>query len=282
MAPGARLRLLGPVGAAVPRGARAARGRGGRLRPCRVGAAGFARRRDRVAPRGDRRPRLDPASLPELRLSLPNKLFEYLLAGVPVLASDLPVLGGFVNEHGVGLVAEPDDPDEVAAKLVELIKPDRNRELRDAVAVAARGAALGPRVPVAGGHLHAKRWPPPTAASTMRSNPTRIRPRLSRTFSRSRWQEYRELPALGARPWLQPRAAGGLGPGRVPEGRRGRRGRVLIMRHDVDQHPRSALDDGRDRVRPGRALLVVLPVAHRPSRSHRRASRARLRGRPAL
>jgi glycosyltransferase involved in cell wall biosynthesis len=136
-APGARLRLLGPVGAAyraelerlaeeegvsdrvelappVPPGAV--------IESLRGATAGLAL--------------IQPACL-SYELSLPNKLFEYLLAGVPVLASDLPVLGGFVTEHGVGLVAEPDDPDEVAAKLVELMKPDRNRELRGAVAVAA-------------------------------------------------------------------------------------------------------------------------------------------------
>jgi glycosyltransferase involved in cell wall biosynthesis len=70
-------------------------------------------------------------------LSLPNKIFEYVLAGLPVLVSDLPVMGAFVREHGVGLLARPDDPSDVAAKLAELMRPERNSELRAGVAAAA-------------------------------------------------------------------------------------------------------------------------------------------------
>ena len=41
------------------------------------------------------------------RMSLPNKLFEYVAAGLPVLGSDLPAIGGLVNEQRIGLLAEP-------------------------------------------------------------------------------------------------------------------------------------------------------------------------------
>ena len=34
--------------------------------------------------------------------TLPNKLFEALQAGIPVLASDMEALGGFIDEYGVG------------------------------------------------------------------------------------------------------------------------------------------------------------------------------------
>ena len=33
---------------------------------------------------------------------LPNKFFEYLMAGLPVLASDFPEMGAFIDEHGCG------------------------------------------------------------------------------------------------------------------------------------------------------------------------------------
>jgi glycosyltransferase involved in cell wall biosynthesis len=79
---------------------------------------------------------IQPACL-SYELSLPNKIFEYALAGLPVLVSDLPVMGVFVDEHRLGLRARPDDPSDVAAKLAELMRPDRNRELRAAVAEAA-------------------------------------------------------------------------------------------------------------------------------------------------
>lgn len=51
------------------------------------------------------------------RLALPNKLFEYLAAGVPVVTSDLPEIRKLVLEHGVGWTADPSDPDAVASAL---------------------------------------------------------------------------------------------------------------------------------------------------------------------
>jgi hypothetical protein len=46
-------------------------------------------------------------------------------------------MGDFVEQRRVGLLARPDDPSDVAAKLAELMRPERNRELRGAVAEAA-------------------------------------------------------------------------------------------------------------------------------------------------
>ena len=57
-----------------------------------------------------------------LRLSLPNKLFEYLSAGVPVLASPLPEIRAVVD-HGVGVLADPSDPAAVAEALRQSLVP---------------------------------------------------------------------------------------------------------------------------------------------------------------
>jgi glycogen(starch) synthase len=57
-------------------------------------------------------------------LSLPNKLFEYAAAGVPVLASDLPVIGELVRRDGFGALAPADDPHTIAASLERLLEPD--------------------------------------------------------------------------------------------------------------------------------------------------------------
>jgi hypothetical protein len=70
----------------------------------------------------------------------------------------------------------------------------------------------------------------------MESPPNRLRPRLSRTFSRSRWSEYRRF--------LDSAQDHGYRLVPLEEWVRGANGdgeRVMIMRHDVDQHPRSAL-----------------------------------------
>jgi glycosyltransferase involved in cell wall biosynthesis len=71
------------------------------------------------------------------RLTLPNKLFEYVLAGVPVLGSDFPVIGDFLREREAGLTVDPEDVDAIAAALVEMLEPARQSELRRATAEAA-------------------------------------------------------------------------------------------------------------------------------------------------
>ena len=50
------------------------------------------------------------------RLALPNKVFEYVAAGVPVVVSDLPELRRLVEAHGIGWTP-PDDPEQLAAAL---------------------------------------------------------------------------------------------------------------------------------------------------------------------
>jgi len=54
------------------------------------------------------------------RLCLPNKLFEYAFAGVPVLASRLPEISRVVGEYGLGICCDSDvDSIEAAVRKVE-------------------------------------------------------------------------------------------------------------------------------------------------------------------
>lgn len=69
-------------------------------------------------------------------LSLPNKLFEYLAAGLPILGADIPTIGSFVRENGVGIVVDERDPRDVARGFRELCDPARQASLRVAVARA--------------------------------------------------------------------------------------------------------------------------------------------------
>jgi glycosyltransferase involved in cell wall biosynthesis len=55
--------------------------------------------------------------------SLPNKLFEYIIAGIAVIGSDSPEIGRIVKETGVGEVADPADPESLA-KAARLILAD--------------------------------------------------------------------------------------------------------------------------------------------------------------
>jgi glycosyltransferase involved in cell wall biosynthesis len=55
-------------------------------------------------------------------LVLPNKLFEYLMAGLAVVVPRLPGLADLVEREGVGLTYEPGRPDALAAALSRLAR----------------------------------------------------------------------------------------------------------------------------------------------------------------
>lgn len=71
--------------------------------------------------------------------SMPNKLFEYLMAGLPVLASDFPDMRAVVEESGAGLVANPRDLRNIREK-VQFILADstRRQTYRQAALTAAQ------------------------------------------------------------------------------------------------------------------------------------------------
>ena len=59
-----------------------------------------------------------------------NKLFEYMAAGIPVIASDLPEWRELICGLRCGLVVDPDDPEALAAAIEELItNPERAEEM---------------------------------------------------------------------------------------------------------------------------------------------------------
>ncbi len=72
------------------------------------------------------------------RLVLPNKLFEYARAGLPVVGSDLPMITRFVSDHDVGATVDPEDIEGIAAALAATVAPERNQELRAAAERAGR------------------------------------------------------------------------------------------------------------------------------------------------
>jgi glycosyltransferase involved in cell wall biosynthesis len=55
------------------------------------------------------------------RLALPNKLFEYLAARVPVVVSALPEMERLVTSYGVGRCARPSDPRSVATAIRDVL-----------------------------------------------------------------------------------------------------------------------------------------------------------------
>jgi len=51
------------------------------------------------------------------RYALPNKFFEYIMAGVPVLTSNIPTLSNYVNRYEVGRTVDPSDPAQIAREI---------------------------------------------------------------------------------------------------------------------------------------------------------------------
>ncbi len=61
-------------------------------------------------------------------LALPNKLFEYLIAGIPVIASDLPEIRRIVKTFDVGLLVHPAHRNDLVAALNQAILDKTLRE----------------------------------------------------------------------------------------------------------------------------------------------------------
>ncbi len=62
--------------------------------------------------------------------SLPNKLYEYMMAGIPVVAADLPEMRRVIEEEGCGVLTDPEDPAAIAAAIAGLAAdPPRMRSM---------------------------------------------------------------------------------------------------------------------------------------------------------
>lgn len=72
------------------------------------------------------------------RYSLPNKLFEYVMARVPVVMSNLPEIEDVLTRYQVGVAVNPHDPLVVAGQVARLLEERRERsDLRERLERAA-------------------------------------------------------------------------------------------------------------------------------------------------
>lgn len=61
------------------------------------------------------------------RYSLPNKLFDYISAGIPVIAGDLPETGKIIRDNDLGIIIPAVTPENIAGAL-NLLKNNRERQ----------------------------------------------------------------------------------------------------------------------------------------------------------
>ncbi len=73
------------------------------------------------------------------RLTLPNKVFEFIQAGLPLVVTDMPEMERIVRDHGVGEVVPDGRADVLAQTLDDLLAdPARLERYRQASRAAAR------------------------------------------------------------------------------------------------------------------------------------------------
>jgi glycosyltransferase involved in cell wall biosynthesis len=72
------------------------------------------------------------------RFSLPNKLFDYISAGIPVIAGNLSEVSQIVNEYKFGIIIPEVTPDEISKAISELKdKPGLMTELKGNAVIAS-------------------------------------------------------------------------------------------------------------------------------------------------
>jgi glycosyltransferase involved in cell wall biosynthesis len=67
------------------------------------------------------------AVIPNLRVAqqvhaVPTKMFEYMAAGLPIVASDLPYQAQVIGVNNVGLLAKPEEPETFARAILQLLE----------------------------------------------------------------------------------------------------------------------------------------------------------------
>jgi glycosyltransferase involved in cell wall biosynthesis len=82
---------------------------------------------------------LDKANNINYKLSLPNKLFDYIHAGIPVLSSNLPELKNIVVGYNIGKICSDHDPKNISNLIEEMLSSDKQiKTWEDNTAIAAR------------------------------------------------------------------------------------------------------------------------------------------------
>src|SRR5262249_59370131 len=77
-----------------------------------------------------------PGSSRHNQYALPNKFFEYVMAGLALCVTDLPEMGRLIREHDLGVTFSRVDPDAIAAAVNALDPSSIDRYKRNALTAA--------------------------------------------------------------------------------------------------------------------------------------------------
>lgn len=70
----------------------------------------------------------EPSSL-NYSFALPNKFFEYAMAGLPILASNIETLKYFIEKYDIGKTVNPDNANEISETLKEMLGDESNLKI---------------------------------------------------------------------------------------------------------------------------------------------------------
>jgi len=71
------------------------------------------------------------------RYSLPNKIFDYVQSGIPILASNLPEIRNIVDSYDIGQIISNHEPKEIAIHINEMMKHDFKNLKKEQIKKAA-------------------------------------------------------------------------------------------------------------------------------------------------
>lgn len=71
------------------------------------------------------------------KYSLPNKVFDYIHSGIPVLLSRLPELERLMSRHEIGMFIESHDPKHIAERISEALNSDRRKHWEENLKLSA-------------------------------------------------------------------------------------------------------------------------------------------------
>jgi glycosyltransferase involved in cell wall biosynthesis len=67
---------------------------------------------------------------PKFEKNIPQKVFEYMACGIPVVSSDLKPIRAFIETSNCGILVDPTKPQQVAHALIFLLEhPDQARKM---------------------------------------------------------------------------------------------------------------------------------------------------------